>query len=335
MRGAAGFLTLILGFGCAMANATTLDSIRARGALNCGVSEGVPGFSFPENANWSGVDVDLCRAIAAAIFDDASRVTFRALSAKDRFTALEAGEVDLLARNSTFTLSRNTALGLEFPVINFYDGQGFLVKKSLNVKSVAELDGAVICTQAGTTTELNVGDYFRIHHLKFDLRVLPTLETTEDAFLKGRCTALTDDHSALAAERSRFKAPNDYMILPETISKEPLAPAIKAGDSQWAEIVRWTFYAMVAAEELDVSQKNIDQMKLSPNPEVRRLLGQDEDLGQGLGLTPDWAYRIIHRVGNYGESFERNLGATSGLGMARGLNALWKDGGLQYAPPIR
>lgn len=316
--------------------ASTLETVKARGILNCGVSEGVPGFSSPDDKGvWSGLDVDLCRAVASAIFNDPKKVAFRALSAKDRFTALQSGEIDVLSRNTTFTIGRNTSLGIDFPSVTYYDGQGFMVKKALNVKSVSELSGATICTETGTTTELNVADYFRAHGMKYELLAFPKAEEAVRGYESGRCDVYTTDQSQLSAQRLKLKVPADHLVLPEIISKEPLAPAVRNGDNQWANIIRWSFNAMLTAEELGITQKNVDEMKASTAPEIRRLLGVDADLGQGMGLPPDWAYRIIKNVGNYGESFERNVGKNSPLGLRRGLNALWKDGGIQYAPPIR
>jgi general L-amino acid transport system substrate-binding protein len=324
---------LVLG---SSASAGTLDTVRARGHLLCGVSEGTPGFSIPdEKGNWAGLDVDICRAVAAAIFNDPKKVTFRPLSSKDRFTAIQSGEVDLLARNTTFTIGRNTALGLDFPAISYYDGQGFMVRKSLNVKSVSELSGATICVESGTTTELNVADYFRTHNLKYELLAFQRVDESIQAYDAGRCDAYSTDHSSLSAQRLKLKKPDDTVILADIISKEPLAPAVRSGDFQWSNIVRWTIYALLNAEELGISQKNLDEMKTSKNPEIRRLLGVDADLGQAMGLPPDWAYRIIKHIGNYGETFDRNVGKNSPLAIRRGLNALWKDGGVQYAPPIR
>jgi general L-amino acid transport system substrate-binding protein len=317
----------------------TLKGIQARGHLMCGVSQGLPGFSAPnDKGEWTGLDVDFCRALAAAIFNDPAKVTFVPLSAKDRFTALQSGDIDVLARNSTWTLSRDTALGLDFPAITFYDGQGFMVRKSLKVSSALELTGASICTQTGTTTELNAADYFHAHNMTYEMVAFATNDEaikTYDTGENGRCDAFTTDIAGLSAERLKLANPDDHVVLPEVISKEPLGPAVRHGDAQWADIVRWTHFAMITAEELGVSAATIDTMLKSPNPEVRRLLGTEGNAGEQLGLTKDWVVRIVKRVGNYGEVFERNVGKESPLGIARGQNALWTKGGLQYAPPIR
>jgi general L-amino acid transport system substrate-binding protein len=279
--------------------------------------------------------VDYCRAIAAAIFDDPTKVKFIPLSSKDRFTALQSGEVDLLARNSTWTLSRDTSLGLDFPAINYYDGQGFMIRKKLNVTSALKLDGASVCTQQGTTTELNLADFFRANKLKYDVVTFATADETIKAYEAGRCDAFTTDASGLYAERLKLANADEHIVLPEIISKEPLGSVVRHGDSQWADIVRWTHYAMLNAEELGVTKANVAQMMTSANPEIKRMLGTEGKLGEGMGLPNDWAARIVKHVGNYGESFDRNVGAGSRLKIARGQNALWTNGGLQYAPPIR
>ncbi len=319
------------------AQAQTLDAIKAKGALTCGVNIGVAGFSMPdEKGAWTGLDVDYCRALAAAIFGDPTKTKFVALNAKDRFTALQSGEVDVLTRNSTFTMSRDTQLGLDFPAINYYDGQGFLVRKSLNIKSAKELNGASVCTQTGTTTELNAADFFRANNLKYEIVVFVTNDDVIKAYDSGRCDAYTTDSSGLSSERLKLTNPNDHMILPEIISKEPLGIAVRHGDNQWADIVRWTHYALITAEELEITQANVEEkMKTDERPDAKRLLGTEGSYGEALGLTKDWAVRVIKAVGNYGEAFERNVGEKSRLGLKRGLNALWTQGGLQYAPPIR
>jgi len=318
------------------ASAQTLNTVKQRGTLICGVGQGLPGFSSPDDkGNWTGLDVDLCRAIAAAIFNDATKVKFTPLSAKDRFTALQSGEIDVLSRNSTWTLSRDTSLGLNFTGVNYYDGQGFMVRKALKVNSALELNGASVCTQTGTTTELNLADYFRANKMKYEVIAFATADETVKAYDSGRCDVFTTDASGLFAERMRFAQPNDHIVLPEIISKEPLGPSVRHGDDQWFDIVKWTHYAMVSAEELGVSKATVDEAMKSTNPDVKRLLGSEGNYGEQLGLTKDWAYRIIKLVGNYGEVFEKNVGQGSPLKIARGVNALWTKGGLQYAPPIR
>jgi general L-amino acid transport system substrate-binding protein len=316
--------------------ATTLETVKTRGVVQCGANTGLAGFGQPDAAgNWTGLDIEFCRAVASAIFNDASKVKFVPLSAKDRFTALQSGEVDLLARNSTWTLSRDTKLGLTFVGVNYYDGQGFMVRKSLNVKSAKELGGASICVQQGTTTELVLADYFRANKLELKSVTFATSDETLKAYEAGRCDAFTTDASGLYAERLRLAKPDDHLVLPEIVSKEPLGPVVRHGDDQWADIIKWTHYAMLTAEELGVTKANADDMLKSENPDIRRLLGVEDTLGETLGLTNDWALRIIKLVGNYGESFDRNVGDGSPLKIARGLNGLWSKGGLQYAPPIR
>jgi general L-amino acid transport system substrate-binding protein len=314
-----------------------LEQVKARGALVCGTNPSLAGFAIPDaQGNWSGLDVDYCRAIAAAIFDDPTKVRFVPLTAQARFTALQSGEVDLLVRNSTWTMSRDTALGISFLATNYYDGQGFMAKKSLGVTSALKLDGATVCVQQGTTTELNLADFFRRSNLKYTPVTFATNDETRNAYESGRCDAFTTDVSGLYAERLKLSQPDDHIVLPEVISKEPLASSVRAnGDQQWANIVKWTHYAMINAEELGVTRANIAQQMTSTNPEIRRMLGVEGKFGEGIGLTNDWAARIIKHVGNYGESFERNVGQASRLKIARGVNALWSNGGLQYAPPIR
>jgi general L-amino acid transport system substrate-binding protein len=320
----------------AQAQRTTLDQVKQRGILNCGSNPSLAGFGIPDaQGNWSGLDVDYCRAIAAAIFDDPSKVRFIPLTSQARFTALQSGEVDVLVRNSTWTLSRDTSLGLDFPAINYYDGQGFMVRKSLGVTSAMKLDGAQVCTQQGTTTELNLADFFRANKLRYTPVTFATADETRTAYEAGRCDAFTTDASGLYAERLKLPNADDHIVLPEIISKEPLGSVVRHGDSQWSDIVRWTHFVMVNAEELGVNKGNLAQMAQSANPEVRRMLGVEGKFGDALGLTTDWAVRIIRHVGNYGESFERNVGQGSRLKIARGQNALWTQGGQQYAPPIR
>jgi len=313
-----------------------LESVKKRDFLQCGVNTGLPGFSHAdEKGNWTGLDVDLCRGVAAAVLGDAGKVKYTPLTAKERLTAVQSGEVDLLSRNTTWTLTRDTALGLNFAGVNYYDGQGFMVTKGLSVKSARELDGAAVCILAGTTTELNLADYFRTHGMAYQPVVFDTGDQTVKGFEAGRCDVLTSDQSQLYGLRIKLANPESAVVLPEIISKEPLGPVVRQGDDAWFNVVRWTLFAMINAEELGVTSANADEMKTSSNPEIRRLLGIEGDPGKGLGLSNDWAYRIIKQVGNYGEVFARNVGKGSPLKIERGLNALWTDGGLQYAPPIR
>jgi general L-amino acid transport system substrate-binding protein len=317
------------------ANAGTLDKVKARGQLICGANPGLAGFGLPDDQGvFKGLDVDECRAIAAAIFNDPNKVKYLPINAKDRPTILAAGEIDVLIRNTTWTLSRQTA-GMFFTGINFYDGQGFMVRKKLGVESALKLDGASICVQQGTTTELNLADYFRANNIKFEPVVFATDEEATKAYDSGRCDAYTTDASGLYSERLKMSNPDDHVVLPEIISKEPLGPSVRKDDVAWFQIVQWTHYALITAEELGVTQANVDEKLKSDNPAIRRLLGVEGSYGEGLGLTNDWAYRIIKAVGNYGEIFERNVGQGSPIKIARGLNALWNKGGLQYAPPIR
>jgi len=315
----------------------TLDAVKKKGFVQCGVNTGVPGFaSADDKGNWTGIDVDVCRAVAAAVFNDAGKVKYTPLTAKERFTALQSGEIDILSRNTTWTLTRDSSLGLNFAGVNYYDGQGFLVKKSLGVKSATELDGASFCIQAGTTTELNLADYFRANNMSYTPITFDKSSETASAFDAGRCDALTSDQSQLYALRIQLKDPGSAMVLPEIISKEPLGPVVRQGDDEWFNIVRWSLNAMLNAEELGVSSKNVDKLAAnSKNPGIRRLLGQEGIKGKGLDLSDTWAANIIKQVGNYEESFERNVGQGSPLKIARGVNALWSKGGIQYAPPIR
>ncbi|WP_089659607.1 amino acid ABC transporter substrate-binding protein [Halomonas pantelleriensis] len=320
----------------AMASATTLEDTVNRGAVQCGVSDGLPGFSSPDDAGeWQGLDVDVCRAVAAAVFGDAEAVRYVPLNAVERFTALQSGEVDVLSRNTTWTTTRDTTLGINFTGTNFYDGQGFLVSSDLGISSAMELDGAAVCVQSGTTTELNLADYFRANDMEFDPIVFDTSEQTVGGFEAGRCDVLTSDTSQLAALRIQLNDPDGAMVLPEIISKEPLGPAVRQGDDQWFNIVKWSLFAMLNAEEFGVTSDNVDEMLGSEDPDIARLLGEDGNYGEGMGLDADWAYHIISQVGNYAESFERNVGMDSPLQIERGINALWTDGGIQYAPPIR
>jgi general L-amino acid transport system substrate-binding protein len=316
--------------------AGTLETVQKKGFLQCGVTQGLTGFSNPDaKNNWTGIDVDVCRAVAAAIFGDSSKVKFTPLSAKERFTALQSGEIDVLSRNTTWTLVRDTALGLDFTNVTYYDGQGFMVRQKSGVKNAKGLNGATVCVNTGTTTELNVADYFRANNMKYKLVAYEKDDEVVAAYDAGRCDVYTTDQSGLYANRLKLKNPSEHVILPDIISKEPLSPAVRHGDNQWGDVIRWSFYAMLEAEELGVDSKNVDQMKASANPNIRRLLGIEGDAGKDLGLKPEWAYNIVKQVGNYGEVFERNLGSGSPLKIARGQNALWKNGGLQYAMPIR
>jgi general L-amino acid transport system substrate-binding protein len=317
------------------ASAGTLDQVKTRGQLICGANPGLAGFGLPDDQGvWKGLDVDSCQAIAAAIFNDPNKVKYIPINAKDRPTILASGEIDVLIRNTTWTLSRQTA-GMFFTGVNFYDGQGFMVRKKSGVASALKLDGASVCVQQGTTTELNLADYFRANNMKLEAVVFATDPETVRAYDSGRCDAYTTDASGLYAERLELSKPDDHIVLPEIISKEPLGPSVRKDDIQWFQIVQWTHYALVTAEELGVTQANVDEKLKSDNPAIRRLLGVEGDFGKGLGLTNDWAYRIIKAVGNYGEIFERNVGQGSPIKISRGLNGLWNKGGLQYAPPIR
>lgn len=318
------------------ASAQTLNTIKQRGSLQCGANGTLAGFGLPDaQGNWTGLDVDFCRALAAAIFNDPTKVKFVPLTAKDRFTALQSGDVDVLSRNTTWTSSRDTQNGLNFAAVNYYDGQGFMVRKALKVNSALELNGAAICVQQGTTTELNLADYFRANKMQLKTVTFASANEAVKAYDAGRCDAYTTDASGLYAERLRTVNPDDHIVLPEIISKEPLGPSVRHGDDQWFDIVKWTHFAMVNAEELGISKANVDEMMKSDNPSIKRLLGTEGNYGEMLGLTKDWAYRIIKHVGNYGEIFEKNVGQGSPLKISRGLNALWTKGGLQYAPPIR
>jgi len=325
-----------LGFAASSADAQTLTMVKTRGALNCGSNTGLAGFGLPDaQGNWTGLDIDFCRAIAAAIFDDPTKVKFVPLTAKDRFTALQSGEVDVLVRNTTWTSSRDTSLGLNFTGVNYYDGQGFMVRKALKVNSALELSDAAVCVQQGTTTELNIADYFRSNKMKLKTVTFATSDESIKAYDAGRCDAFTTDASGLYAERLRLANPNEHVVLPEIISKEPLGPAVRHGDDQWFDIVKWVLFAMIIAEEQGLTQKNINEALGSDNPDIKKFVGTEGNYGEQLGLTKDWAVRIVKHVGNYGEVFERNVGQGSPLKIQRGLNALWTKGGIQYAPPIR
>jgi general L-amino acid transport system substrate-binding protein len=316
--------------------AQTLKTVKDRGTLSCGVTSGLPGFSAPDDkGNWAGLDVDFCRALAAAVLNDPTKIKFVPLSAKDRFTALQSGEIDVLSRNTTWTLSRDTQLGLNFGAVNYYDGQGFMVRKSANIASTTKLDGASACVQQGTTNEQNLADYFKVNKMKYEVIAFATADETLKAYESGRCDTFTSDMSQVYAERLKLAKPEDHVVLPEVISKEPLATVVRHGDDQWLDIIKWIHYALLNAEELGITQKNVDENLKSDKPEVKRLLGTDGNLGEQLGLTKDWAVRIVKAVGNYGETFDRNVGAGSKLNISRGLNRLWNQGGIQYAPPAR
>jgi general L-amino acid transport system substrate-binding protein len=314
-----------------------LDAVKARGQLICGVSTGVAGFAMADSqGKWTGLDVDTCRAVAAALFGDSEKVKYVPTTAQQRFTALQSGEVDMLARTTTWTLTRDTALGFDFTGINYYDGQGFMVNKKLGVKSAKELNGATVCVQPGTTTELNLADYFRANKMTFKPVVIEKVEEVRAAFFAGRCDVFTTDASGLYSTRAaNAPNPDDYIILPEIISKEPLGPVVRHGDNQFADIVRWALFAQLEAEEYGITSKNVDEMLKSDNPSIKRILGVTPGMGKALGVDEKWVYTIVKQVGNYGEMFDRNVGAGSPLKIARGQNALWTQGGLQYAPPIR
>ncbi len=316
--------------------AGTLDEVKAKGYISVGVNEGLFGFSRPdEKGEWRGLDVDTARAISVAVFGMPDKLKFVPLTAKTRFTALQSGEIDVLTRNATRTLGRETALGLAFAQVNYYDGQGFLVPKKLGLKSAMELDGATVCVLPGTTTELNVADYFRANGMKMKPVVIESTPELAAAFFAGRCDVLTSDASQLASTRTIAPKPDDYEILPEIISKEPLCPAVRHGDDQWYDIVNFSVLAMIAAEELGVTSENVDAMLKSKDPKIQRFLGVSPGNGKALGLDENWAYKIVKSVGNYGEVFERNVGVNTPLNIERGLNALWTEGGLMYAPPFK
>ncbi len=316
---------------------STLEKTKRQGFVSCGTSEGVPGFSLPDDKGvWIGFDIDWCKAVAAAIFNNPDATRYKSLSAKDRLIALQSGEIDMLARTTTWTSSRDAIFGLNFTAVNYYDGQGFLVRKSLNVSSAKELNGASICVQQGTTGELNLSDYFRANNLKNQVIAFASTVEAAKAFEAARCDAWSTDVSALSANRLKFEKPNDSVLLPEIISKEPLGAWVRQGDDQWFDIVRWTHFAMLNAEELGITQANVDDLaKNSTNPEIKRLLGSEGKFGEQFGLSNDWVVRVVKATGNFGESYDRNLGPTTRLSIPRGLNNLWSKGGLMYAPPIR
>ena len=317
-----------------------LDATKARGTLSCGVGTGTAGYYMPDKeGKWRGLAVDVCRAVSAALFGDADKVKYVPLTSAQRFTAIQSGEVDMLVGNATWTLTRDTSLGLDFTGVHYYDGQSFLVPKKLGVKSAKELDGATVCVAPGTTTELNLADYFRANKMTFKPVVIEKIDEVRAAFFSGRCDVYTTDASSLAATRAANVPPprtfDDFIILPEIISKEPLGPVVRHGDNQFADIVRWSLFAMLEAEEYGITSKNVDEMLKSENPSIKRILGVTPGMGKALGVDEKWVYNIVKQVGNYGESFDRNVGPGSALKIDRGLNKLWSQGGLQYAPPIR
>ena len=314
----------------------TRENVIKRGSLNCGVSQGVPGFSNADaSGKWAGIDVDFCRAVAAAILGDANKVKFTPLSAKDRFEVLKAGDIDVLARNTTWTLSRDGGLALDFIGTNFYDGQGFMVRKAANINSAKKLNNVKVCVETGTTTELNLRDYFKANKLKYEPVAFTKSDEAVAAYDSGRCDVYTTDKSGLAANRTKTKNPADHIILPETISKEPLGPVVRGNDENWANITRWTLNVMIEAEELGITKANVDSLKSTDNPAIKRLLGLEGETGKNLSLNNEWSYNIIKQVGNYGESYEANVGPKTPVGLGRGLNQLWTKGGILYAPPVR
>ncbi|MDB2636318.1 amino acid ABC transporter substrate-binding protein [Alphaproteobacteria bacterium] len=340
------FMTLLLTLGVSSAIAgshgSTLDIVKERGFLKCGSNTGLAGFGLPnDDGVWEGIDVDVCRAVAAAVFGDASKVEYVPTTSKVRFTVLQSGEVDMLSRNTTWTLQRDVELGLEFVGVNYYDGQGFMVRKDLGVSSATELDGASVCIQVGTTTEMNLADYFAGNGMSYEAVPVETNSEADAAYTAGRCDVYTTDASGLYASRAGYPDPSAHVVLPEIVSKEPLGPSVRHGDSAWADIVRWSLNAMIIGEELGITSANVDEMKSSKNPEVLRLLGVNQvgdtgaGYGQWLNLSDDWAYNILQQVGNYSESFEKHIGPNTPINIQRGLNALYKDGGILYAPPFR
>jgi general L-amino acid transport system substrate-binding protein len=332
-----GALT-VAGLAAGAAAAGTLDDVKARGKLNCGVTTGLVGFAAPDaNGEWKGFDVGLCRAVAAAVLGDATAVEFVPTTGKTRFTALASGEIDMLARNTTWTFSRDVDLKFEFVGVNYYDGQGFMVPKELGVSSAKDLDGATVCIQTGTTTELNLADFFRANNISYEPVPIETNAEGQQQYLAGACDTYTTDASGLAATRAAFENPADHVLLPEIISKEPLGPLVRHGDNEWGDVVRWTLNALIAAEELGITSANVGEMSATAgaNPEANRLLGTEGDLGAMLGLDAGWAKAAVMAGGNYGELFETNIGENTPVGLARGLNAQWTDGGLLYTPPFR
>lgn len=315
----------------------TLDAVKSKGYIQCGVNGVLPGFSTPDDkGNWSGLDVEYCRALAAAVFGDKNKVKFTPLTGKERFTALNTGEIDVLSRNTTWTIGRDSAMGIDFIGVMYYDGQGFMVRKSLGLKSARELNGAAVCVNAGTTTELNLADYFRTNNMEYKPVIFEKMDEVVAAYAAGRCDAYTTDRSGLAAQRAKLKKPEEHVILPDVVSKEPLGPVVRHGDNQWSDIARWTYFTLLVAEELGIDSKNVDEVKkTTKNPEIRRLLGLEADFGRRLGVSTDWAYQIVKQVGNYKEIYEATIGPKTPIGLERGLNELWTKGGLQYSPPVR
>ena len=334
--GVAGALALA-GLAVPAAAQKTLETVKQKGVLSCGVSTGNPGFSNPDDkGKWSGFDVDFCRAVSAVIFGDPDKVSYKPTTAKERFTALQSGEIDILSRTTTWTLSRDSQMGLAFAGFMYYDGQGFIVNKKLGVKSAKELGGASVCVQTGTTTELNLADYFRTNKLEYKTVVFEKADEAVPAFEAGRCDVYTTDISSLYAQRLKMKNPEDNIILPEVISKEPLGPVVRQGDFQWFTLNKWIYFALINAEEMGITQANVEELaKSSTNPEIKRMLGKEGDFGKQLGVDNDWIVRIVKAVGNYGEMYHRHLGDNSPLKIARGVNNLWSKGGLHYGPPIR
>ena len=329
-------VSAILAFVANAANAATIDDVKSRGYLQCGVNTGLIGFSETDgNDNWTGFDVDYCRAVAAAIFNDPKAVKFTPLTASERFIALRSGEIDMLARNATWTMTRDTTLGFVFVGVSYYGGHGFMIRKSLGVASALELSGATVCVRSGATTELNLVDYFTTNNMNYELVVFKTEPEVSAAYDSDRCDVYSADTTALYLARQTLDSPDDHVVLPEIISKDPWGPAVRQGDDQWFNIVKWVHFVLLNAEELGVTQANVDEMIASENEDVRRLLGADGAFGEGIGLTNQWAADIVRAVGNYGEIFERNVGSDSDFGIVRGLNRLWTDGGIQYAPPIK
>ncbi|QFT64607.1 general L-amino acid transport system substrate-binding protein [Roseivivax halotolerans] len=330
-----GALT-VAGLAAGAASAQTLNDVQDRGTLNCGVTTGLVGFAAPDaNGEWDGFDVAVCRAVAAAVLQDPTAVEFVPTTGKTRFTALSSGEIDMLARNTTWTFTRDNDLNFEFVGINYYDGQGFMVPKALGVSSATELAGATVCIQTGTTTELNLADYFRRNNMEYTPVPIETNAEAQQQYLAGACDVYTTDASGLAATRAAFENPGDHVVLPEIISKEPLGPLVRHGDNEWGDIVRWTLNALIAAEEYGITSTNLDEMAQNGGPEVKRILGTEGNLGEMIGLDAEWARRAIGAGGNYGELFARHIGESTPIGLSRGLNAQWTDGGLLYAPPFR
>ena len=320
----------------AVAASSTMETVKKRGQLICGVNTGLAGFSAPDDKGvWKGFDVDYCRAMSAAVLGNPDKVTYKPLTGKTRFPALQSGEIDILSRNTTWTFKRDVNLGFEFVGVTYYDGQGFIARKDLGVKSAKELNNASVCIQTGTTTELNLADFFRTNKMKFKSVVVEDATEARQAYAANRCDVYTTDRSGLAAQRSVLKDPDAHVILPEIVSKEPLGPVVRHGDNVWGDIARWVRNALVVAEELGVTQANVDQMKSSENPEIKRLLGTEGDFGSMLGLSKDWAYNVIKAVGNYGEIYERHIGPKTAIGLDRGVNNLWTNGGIIYAAPFR